>query len=66
MYQGQQLCQNVPNIIISQHALLDLRYNICTKFHSNPCKDEGGVEKTNFMERKDGMTEGRNDRQSKH
>ena len=28
--------------------------DICTKFHSNPCKDVGGVEKTNF----DG-TEGR-------
>ena len=34
--------------IISPHALLDLWYNICTKFHSNPCKDVGGVEKTNF------------------
>ena len=42
--------------IISPHALLDLWYIICTKFHSNPCKDVGGVEKTNF----DG-TEGRND-----
>ena len=40
--------------IISPHALLYLWYNICTKFHSNPCKDVGGVEKTNF----DG-TEGR-------
>ena len=47
--------------IISPHALLDLWYNICTKFHSNPCKDVGGVEKTNF----DGK-EGRNDGQSKH
>ena len=48
--------------IIFPHALLHLRYNICTKFHWNPCKDAGGVEKTNFngMEwRKDGMTEGR-------
>ena len=42
--------------IISPHALLDLWYNICTKFHSNPCKDVGGVEKTNFD-----VTEGRND-----
>ena len=47
--------------IISPHALLDLWYNICTKFHSNPCKDVGGVEKTNFdvtEGRNDGMTEG--------
>ena len=46
--------------IISPHALLDLWYNICTKFHSNPCKDVGGVEKTNFDAtewRKDGMTD---------
>ena len=42
--------------IISPHALLDLWYNICTKFHSNPCKDVGGVEKTNFD-----ATEWRND-----
>ena len=42
--------------IISPHALLDLWYNICTKFHSNPCKDVGGVEKTNFD-----VTEWRND-----
>ena len=42
--------------IISPHALLDLWYNIWTKFHSNPCKDVGGVEKTNFD-----VTEGRND-----
>ena len=42
--------------IISPHALLDLWCNICTKFHSNPCKDVGGVEKTNFD-----ATEGRND-----
>ena len=34
--------------IISPHALLDMWYNICTKFHLNPCKDVGGVEKTNF------------------
>ena len=55
--------------IISPHALLNLWYNICTKFHSNPCKDVGGVEKTNFdvtEGRNDGMTEGRNDGQSKH
>ena len=48
--------------IISLHALLDLWYNICTKFHSNPCKDVGGVEKTNFDVaewRKEGRTEGR-------
>ena len=56
--------------IISPHALRDLWYNICTKFHSNPCKDVGGVEKTKFDAtewrndgrtewRKDGMTEGR-------
>ena len=42
--------------IISPHALLYLWYNICTKFHSNPCKDVGGVKKTNFN-----GTEGRND-----
>ena len=45
--------------LISPHALLDLWY-ICTKFHSNPCKDVGGVEKTNFDAtewRKDGMTD---------
>ena len=63
--------------IISPYALLDLWYNICTKFHSNPCKDVGGVEKTNFDGkewrnggmtewRKEGMMEGRNDGQSKH
>ena len=48
--------------IISPHALLDLWYNICAKFHSNPSKDIGGVEKTNFdvtEGRNDGMTEGR-------
>ena len=28
------------------HALLDLWCNIPAKFHSNPCKDVGGVEKT--------------------
>ena len=39
--------------IISPHALVDLWYNICTKFHSNPCKDVGGVEKTNFLGQKD-------------
>ena len=53
-----------PTWIISPHALLDLWYNICTKFHSNPCKDVGGVEKTNFdvtEGRNDGMTEGGND-----
>ena len=43
-------------LIISPHALLDLWCNIPAKFHSNPCKDVGGVEKTNF----DG-TEWRND-----
>ena len=32
----------------SPHALLDLWCNIPAKFHSNPCKDVGGVEKTNF------------------
>ena len=58
--------------IISPHALLDLWPNISTKFHSNPSKDVGGVEKTNFDGtewrndrmtewRKDGRTEGRND-----
>ena len=55
--------------IISPHALLNLWYNICTKFHSNPCKDVGGDEKTNFdvtEGRNDGRTEGRNDGQSKH
>ena len=34
--------------IISPHALLDLWYNICTKFNSNLCKDVGRVENTNF------------------
>ena len=58
--------------IISPHALLDLWCNIPTKFPSNPCKDVGGVEKTNFDGtewrndrmtewRKDWRTEGRND-----
>ena len=50
--------------IISPHALLDLWCNIPVKFHSNPCKDVGGVEKTNFDGtewRKDGRTEWRND-----
>ena len=32
--------------IISPHALLDLWCNIPAKFHSNSCKDVGGVEKT--------------------
>ena len=32
--------------IISPHAHLDLLCNIPAKFHSNPCKDVGGVEKT--------------------
>ena len=35
--------------IISPHALLDLWCNIPVKFHLNPCKDVGGVEKTNFV-----------------
>ena len=50
--------------IFSPHALLNLWYNICTKFHSNPCKDVGGVEKINFNAtewRKDGRTEWRKD-----
>ena len=34
--------------IISPHALLNLWCNTPAKFHSNPCKDVGGVEKTNF------------------
>ena len=46
--------------IISQHALLDLWYNICTNFHLNPCKGVGGVEKTNFD-----VTEWRKDGQNK-
>ena len=49
--------------IISPHPLLDLMY-IPAKFHSNPCKDVGGVEKTNFYAtegRNDGGTEGLND-----
>ena len=33
--------------ITSPHALLHLWHNICTKFHSNPRKDEEGVEKKN-------------------
>ena len=41
--------------IISPHALLHLWYDMCTKFHSNPCNDVG-VEKTNFN-----GTEWRND-----
>ena len=45
--------------IISPHSLLDLWCNIPTKFHSNPCKDVGVVEKTNF----DG-TEWRKDRRT--
>ena len=45
--------------IIFPHALLDLWYNICTEFHSNSCKDVGGVQKTKF----DG-TEWRNDRRT--
>ena len=55
-HNSAKICQTW---IISPHALLDLWYNICTKFHSNPCKDVGGVEKTNFVGRKEGMTEGR-------
>ena len=50
--------------IISPHALLDLWYNIPAKFHSNPSKDIGGVEKTNFdvtEGRNDGRTEGQKD-----
>ena len=47
--------------IISPHALLDLWCNIPAKFHLNPCKDAGGVEKTNFH-----ATEWQNDGQSKH
>ena len=34
--------------IISPHALLDLWRNIPAKFHSNPCKDVEGVEKTSL------------------
>ena len=34
--------------ITSPHALLDLWCNIPAKFHSNPCKDVGGVEKTSL------------------
>ena len=55
-HNSAKICQTW---IISPHALLDLWY-ICTKFHSNPCKDVGGVEKTNFDVtewRKDGMTD---------
>ena len=54
--------------ITSPHALLHLWYNICTKFHSNPCKDVG-VEKTTFDGtewRNDGRTEKRKERQSNH
>ena len=58
-HNSAKICQTW---IISPHALLDLWYNICTKFHSNPCKDVGGVEKTNFDATKDGLTEWRNDR----
>ena len=45
---GHNSAKNCRPWIISQHALLDLWYNICTRFHPNPCKDVGGVEKTNF------------------
>ena len=53
---GHNSAKICPTWIISPLALLDLWYNICTKFHSSPCKDVGGVEKTNFD-----VTEGRND-----
>ena len=58
-HNSAKICQTW---IISPHALLDLWPNIPTKFHSNPCKDVGGVEKTNFdgtEGQNDGMTEGR-------
>ena len=48
---GHNSAKTCRTWIISPHALLDLWYNICTKFHSNPCKDVGGVEKINI----DGM-----------
>ena len=50
-----------PTWIISPHALLDLWYNIPAKFHSNPCKDVGGVKKTNF-DVTEGRTDGRTDK----
>ena len=57
-HNSAKICQTW---IISPHALLDLwyMYNICTKFHSNLCKDVGGVEKTNFN-----ATEWREDRRT--
>ena len=68
-HNSAKICQTW---ILSPHALLDLWCNIPAKFHSNPCKDVGGVENTNFDGtewrndgrtewRKDGMTEWRND-----
>ena len=39
-HNSAKICQTW---IISPHALLDLWYNICTNFHSNPCKGVGGV-----------------------
>ena len=35
-----------PTWIISPHVLLDLWCKIPAKFHSNPCKDVGGIKKT--------------------
>ena len=52
-FKGHNSAKICRTWIISPHALLHSWYNICTKFHSNPCKDVG-VEKTNFD-----MTEGR-------
>ena len=60
-HNSAKICQTW---IISPHALQDLWCNIPAKFHSNPCKDVGGVEKTNFDVtewRNDGRTEWRND-----
>ena len=65
-HNSAKICQTW---IISPHPLLDLWCNIPAKFHSNPCKDVRGVEKTNFHAtewQNDRMTEWQNDGQSKH
>ena len=69
LVKGHNSAQICWTWIISPHALLDLWCNIPAKFYSNPCKNVGGVEETNFDGkewRKDGMMEGRNDGQSIH
>ena len=41
-YNSSKICR----ISKAPNALLDLWCNIPSKFHSNPCEDVGGVEKT--------------------